>query len=103
MAKEEIDEITLEDVELAIRILETFIRKVERARRVLRKFHKIAGYGRRSELMELAEIIGVRLAEKRISRREHEEPLETELSEEDLERFKKLKEKIEKKQIKPIY
>ena len=99
--EEEIKEITLEDVDLAIKILEAFIRKVEKAKYVLRRVQRFVGYGRRDEVFTLAEIFTSRFAEARA--RKHEEyPEEAEITEEDLEKFRKLKEKIEKKQIKPV-
>ena len=99
--EEEIKDITLEDVDLAIRILEAFIRKVEKAKYVLRRVQRFVGYSRRNEIMSLAELFTMRIAESRA--RKHEEyPEETEITEEDLEKFRKLKEKIEKKEIKPV-
>ena len=79
--------ITLEDVELAIKILEKYLKHVERARSILARF---TAYQRRSsDVMELAKWL---MSQKKAEEQEAdvEEP---ELSEEEIKRFREVSRK----------
>ncbi|RLG74361.1 MAG: hypothetical protein DRO23_07055 [Thermoprotei archaeon] len=102
MGRKSLDEITLEDVELAIKILEEFLRRVNKAKITLRRVYSIVGARRGQDAMvfELARDIVLHRRSRKVEvEAEIEEP---EITEEDIERFRKVKEKIEKKELKPV-
>jgi DNA replicative helicase MCM subunit Mcm2 (Cdc46/Mcm family) len=83
MSSNESSGITLEDVELAIKILEKYLRHVERARSILARFSM---YQRRSsDVIELAKWL---MAQKKEEKEEEVE--EPELSEEEIKRFREV-------------
>jgi hypothetical protein len=78
--------ITLEDVELAIKILEKYLKHVERARSILARF---TAYHRRSnDVLELARIL---MAQKKAEEQEVEES--GELTEDEIKRFREISRK----------
>ena len=78
--------ITLEDVELAIKILEKYLKHVERARSILARF---TAYQRRSnDVLELAKVL---MSQKKEEKEEEVE--EPELSEEEIKRFREVSRK----------
>ena len=78
--------ITLEDVELAIKILEKYLKHVERARSILARF---TAYHRRSnDVLELAKIL---MTQKKIE--EQEANVEEELTEDEIKRFREVSRK----------
>jgi len=78
--------ITLEDVELAIKILEKYLKHVERARSILARF---TAYQRRSsDVMELAKWL---MSQKKAE--EQEADVEEELTEDEIKRFREVSRK----------
>jgi len=90
----ETDSITLEDVEIAIKVLETFLRKMKRAEILLSRVRRYqTGYMRYPTSFE--DFINIALQMQK-SKRTEEEVETTELTKEELERLRKIKEKIKK-------
>jgi DNA replicative helicase MCM subunit Mcm2 (Cdc46/Mcm family) len=86
MSSNESSGITLEDVELAIKILEKYLRHVERARSILARF---STYQRRSsDVIELAKWL---MTQKKAE--EQEENVEEELTEDEIKRFREVSRK----------
>jgi len=86
--------ITLDDVELAIKILEIFINRVEKARRVLRKVNRLTN-GYRFTKMNLIEwAMAQQFQSRSIESNEKLEYGEEELSDEERKRIEALKRKF---------
>jgi len=88
------EELTLEDVELAIKILETFIRRVERARSVLRRLGSLYGeykyHGSMEDFIKMA--MEMTMTQKKGA--EAVEEIRPTLTEEEKQRLEKLKQKL---------
>jgi len=88
------EELTLEDVELAIKILETFIRRVEKARSVLRRFSSLYGeyryHGSMEDFIKMA--MEMTMAQKKAEEAVGE--VQPTLTEEERQRLEKLKQKL---------
>jgi len=88
------EELTLEDVELAIKILETFIRRVERARTVLRRLGSLYGEYRYSGSMEDFIRMAMEMVSSQKKGGEAVEEIQPSLTEEEKQRLEKLKQKL---------
>jgi hypothetical protein len=78
-------DITLEDLDMAIRIIETFINRFEKAKRLLRRLGREVGGSSRVQDMIMEMAIAQTLGKKP----ETAEEEETELSPEEIEMFRK--------------
>jgi hypothetical protein len=90
-------DITLEDVEIAIKILEEFLRRIEKSRRVLMKLGRYAGVGTGGprDLLGQIMVMSMQQAQKK-AEATSEESFEEELTEEELNRLRKIAEEIRK-------
>jgi len=88
------EELTLEDVELAIKILETFIRRVEKARSVLRRFSSLYGEYRYHGSMEDFIRMAMEMVTVQKKGGETVEEIQPSLTEEERQRLEKLKQKL---------
>jgi len=88
------EELTLEDVELAIKILETFIKRVERARSVLRRFSSLYGEYRYHGSMEDFIKMAMEMTMKQGRGAEAIEEIQPTLTEEERQRLERLKQKL---------
>ena len=99
--------ITLEDVETAIKIIELFLEKLERARRVmyrLRRYQSRGGFRMPTSMQDwINYTLQEAMARKNMVMQQAREEYETiELSEEERKRLEEIKEKIKKGEIKPL-
>jgi len=78
-------DITLEDLDMAIRIIETFINRFEKAKRILRRLGREVGSSSRVQDMIMEMAIAQTLGKKPSEEAEEE----TELSPEEIEMFRK--------------
>lgn len=86
--------ITIDDVEIAIKILEHFVSLYERAANILRRVQRY-GYGGGGEREMITRIIAEALSGRSVAGKEIGR--EAELTEEDLERFRKVADEIKSK------
>jgi len=88
------DEITLEDLEIAIKIIDKFIKRYEEARLKLRRLSSVLGYQQTYSRPEdkLLDMVMKDIMAKKGQLPAEETP--EELTEEEKERIKKLKEKL---------
>lgn len=89
------EEITLEDVETAIKVLEVFLARMRRAQLLLARIRPYTGRATLSYPMNLEDFIKLAVQMKRQAKEEEGEEV-PELTREELERIRKIKEKIKK-------
>lgn len=96
--------ITLEDVELAVRVIERFLRARRESEHILRRLSRIGGTRKRglgSMMPSMEDIVSMVMEQKRVEAGAVA-PSEVEvkpLTEEELERFREIKEKIKKRRV----
>jgi len=86
-------DITLEDLDMALRIIETFINRFEKAKRLMRRLGREVGGSSRVQDMIMEMAIAQTLGKKP----ETVEEEETELSPEEIEMFRKRARELAKK------
>lgn len=92
--------ITLEDVEIAIKILRKFIEQYQQAQMIFRRLGTLSGVSRfRGSRPEDFIKMAFEMTQRQ---KTGEVEIEEELTEEELERIREIKEKIEKSEAKPI-
>jgi len=87
-------EITLEDVEMAIRILQYYIMTSRRAESILRNAIQIKSKGINPMSLDFNDFVQLALQIKQQEKQPQEQQEEIALSREDIEKMKKIKEKL---------
>lgn len=96
--------VTLEDVELAVRVIERFLKAKRESEQIIRRLSRIGGARSRGlggMMPSMQDIVAMVMEQKRVEAgtvtpsRAELEPL----TEEELEHFRKIKEKIKKKEV----
>lgn len=96
--------ITLEDVELAVRVIERFLRARRESEHIIRRLSRIGGTQRRGMggmMPKWEDIVSIVMEQKRAEAGVGA-PSEVEvkpLTKEELERFRKIKEQIKKREV----